>query len=84
MGHVISNRDIGRMIGLSHSGVSRIRTGNRLPSLETMRRIESAFDWALTEQAELHKRGRYDYARAFNDAISRYERGRTCDPAVSA
>lgn len=56
---VPTNTEIASLIGLSHSGVSRIRSGHRLPSLQAMRRIEQEFNWPLNAQAVARERGTY-------------------------
>lgn len=39
------------MIGMSHAGVSRLRSGDREPSLATMITVAEKFGWDLTAQA---------------------------------
>lgn len=65
-----TNQEIADAIGLTHSGVSRIRNGNRLPSLGIMENIEKAYGWSLEDQAAHRRRGMYDYARAFNERVA--------------
>lgn len=64
-----TNQVIADAIGLTHSGVSRIRNGNRLPSLEIMQNIERAYGWSLKDQAEARERGMFHYAREFNQRV---------------
>lgn len=61
-----TNQDVAARIGLTHSGVSRIRTGDRLPSVPTMVRIQEAYGWSVQEQTEARARGTYadDFERA--------------------
>lgn len=56
---VATNAEIGERIGLSYSGVSRIRAGNRIPNRETMQRIEDATGWTLEQQSRAAAEGKY-------------------------
>lgn len=47
---IVTNEDIGRKLELSHSAVSRLRRGERLPSVEVMVRIASHFGWDVVDQ----------------------------------
>jgi len=49
-GEKLTNEQVGQLIGLSYSAVSRLRSGNRFPSLEVMYKIEAAFDWPIQDQ----------------------------------
>ncbi|HEU5046089.1 MAG TPA: helix-turn-helix transcriptional regulator [Nocardioidaceae bacterium] len=64
-----TNAEIGTRIGLSHSGVSRIRSGGRIPNLETMRRIEQATGWSIEKQTRAAADGRY--VDEFEDKVAR-------------
>ncbi len=44
-----TNTDIAARIGLAHSTVSRMRTGERVGSVRTLRRISREFDVPLEE-----------------------------------
>lgn len=46
----VTNSAVGERIGLGHSGVSRIRTGARVPSLDVMQQIAAQFRWPLMAQ----------------------------------
>lgn len=70
----ISNMEIGRMIGLSHVQVHRIRTGSRLPSTPTMGRIEVEIGWSAGDQVKAYNDG--NYALQFERAIERYAQAR--------
>lgn len=63
-----TNVEVGQRIGLSHSGVSRIRSGDRVPSLARMRDIEREYGWALVAQIESQEKGRY--AEDFEDVLT--------------
>jgi len=57
----LTNDEVGRLIGLSHSGVSRIKSGVRHPGVKTMVRIEKAFGWSVQDQVNARTRGDYAY-----------------------
>lgn len=67
-----TNPEVGQRIGLSYSGVSRIRSGDRYPSLAVMRKIREAYGWSLADQqALIPDRGRnMDYALEFERRIN--------------
>lgn len=46
-----TNREVGDRIGLSHSSVSRIRAGERIPSIDVMQVIAREYGWSLDDQA---------------------------------
>lgn len=48
-----TNPEVGKRIGLSYSGVSRIRSGDRYPSLAVMRKIAAAYAWPVADQQAL-------------------------------
>lgn len=62
-----TNQDVAAKIGLTHSGVSRIRTGDRLPSVATMGRIQEQYGWSV--QAQVEARGIGIYAAQFERAL---------------
>lgn len=59
----MTNTEIGKAIDLSDAMVSRIRAGKRLPSIETMIRVEAVYRWKLDRQCRAWKDG--DYAEKF-------------------
>lgn len=62
-----SNITIGKKIGMSHSGVCRLRMGNRFPSSEAARRIEEALNWPIVDQFNAIRNG--TYAEEFEKVI---------------
>lgn len=68
----VTNVEIARRLGLSESGVHRIRNGTRYPSLAVMRRIQSAYGWPLDEQVNLIPEGaaNMDYANEFERRVT--------------
>jgi len=66
----MTNQEVADLIGLSMSGVSRLRTGSRAPNDETMHRVHQALGWDIHQQFTARLNG--DYPDAFNRAIRRY------------
>lgn len=64
----LTNQQIAKTLGLSHSGVSRIRSGERLPSVAVMLKIESEYGWAIQDQAHARALGRY--AQSFEKRVA--------------
>lgn len=58
----ITNESIARDLGVSHSTVSRIRSGDRLPSVPLMVQIERAYNWSVQEQVRSRESGKYPSA----------------------
>lgn len=56
----VTNATVAEAIGLGHSGVSRIRSGDRTPSLETMARIRDAYpEFTIEKQVDAQLNGKY-------------------------
>lgn len=53
----IRNRDVAEPLHLSHSGVSRLLSGRRSPSLETMQDIETVYGWTVQAQSDAKRDG---------------------------
>lgn len=69
----MTNEAIGQMIGLSHSAVSRLRRGQRLPSVPIMVAIELEFGWLVADQVKARTcDGVAAYASQFNEAVTAY------------
>lgn len=62
---VMSNRSlatnewVAQQLGLTHSMISRIRSGDRRPSIEVMGKIQERFHWSLNKQLEARREGNY-------------------------
>lgn len=72
-GGAATHPEVGKLIGLSYSAVSRIRSGDRYPSLAVMRKIAAAYSWPLAEQLDLipdNKRPGMAYAQEFERRIN--------------
>lgn len=48
----MTNPQFAELIGMHFTFASRLRTGQRKPSLSTMVKISSLFDWSLDDQAK--------------------------------
>lgn len=55
----ITNTQIAEDIGLTHSGVSRIRSGDRLPSISVMAKIADVYGWSPDSQMAARFHGKY-------------------------
>jgi len=63
----VTNVDVGAAIGLAHSTVSRIRSGERVPSIDIMMEIDKQYGWSIAEQAKARADG--DYAPKFEEIL---------------
>lgn len=63
-----TNSEVGAALGLTHSGVSRIRSGKRLPSIDRMNHIAEFYGWGVEAQMEARAAG--TYATEFEKAIT--------------
>lgn len=55
----VTNEQVGKMLHLSHSMVSRLRSNDRNPSFETMVEIERKFGWMMESQIRSRTAGRW-------------------------
>lgn len=82
-----TNSEIAQLLGLTHSGVSRIRAGLRIPSFTTMAAIATEFDWPIEQQvgavvAAQARSGRaLTYAEMFEQRLVEFY-GARVDPAT--
>lgn len=67
----LSNSELGVRLGVSHATVSRIRSGNRLPSIGVMSRISELTGWSINDQVQARNEGRY--SEQFDMAFSAVE-----------
>lgn len=72
----VSNSEIGERIGLTESGVSRLRSAARRPSVSTMEAIYKAYEWDVVEQFKIANYGSdLAWSEAFERVISKdYEK----------
>lgn len=71
MAERISNIKLGELLDLSHASVSRIRSGDRLPSLKVMSVIAGLTGWSLDDQMAARNAG--TYADVFEETFENYE-----------
>lgn len=70
----VKNQEVADLIGVSAGAASRLRHGQRSPSLPTMEAIARAFDWPLSEQIVVKAAGQTHYARKFEARIQAHAR----------
>lgn len=66
----LSNTKLGELLDLSHASVSRIRSGDRLPSLKVMSVIAGLTGWSLDDQQTA--RTTNTYAEQFEAVFDAY------------
>ncbi len=54
----ITNAEVGKHLGLTHAAVSRLRSGDRRPSLAVIKAIETWLGWNVGRQINLLTGGR--------------------------
>lgn len=70
----VTNQRVADDLEITHSSVSRIRSGDRFPSLTLIKKIEHTLGWSLTEQVALL--GSVKYAEKFEEVlVRRYDVG---------
>lgn len=63
-----TNLEVANKIGITHSAVSRIRSGNRNVSVEVMARVAAVYNWSVEDQVNSRVAG--VYAEAFERVIT--------------
>lgn len=58
----VTNQRVADDLDITHSAVSRVRSGDRLPSFALMLRIEERIGWDLRDQTDARLLGSYDVA----------------------
>lgn len=66
----VTNEQVSKDLGISNSMVSRLRNGDRHPSVALMRRITEVYRWRGESQMGVF--GGPAYARKFEEALSRH------------
>lgn len=56
---LVTNQRVADDLGITHSAVSRIRSGDREPSIALGARIAVLFNWSLDDQAKAMRVGNY-------------------------
>lgn len=54
-----TNKSMGARLDLVHSTISRFRSGERLPSIATMQKIEKVLGWRMGPQIAARQSGQY-------------------------
>lgn len=62
-----TNVEVAERLGLTHSGVSRLRSGDRRASFDVMARIEKRLGWELSYQVNARRDGKW--AEAFEAVL---------------
>lgn len=65
----VTNQRVAEELGVTHSMISRIRSGDRLPSLALVQRIYNKLGWSIEEQIVDHDKERY--AAAFEAVLAK-------------
>jgi len=66
----VTNEEIGKKLGLTYSAVSRLRRGERLPSIGVMMAVETHFAWSVADQVKTRaSHGAKAYARVLEEHI---------------
>lgn len=55
----LTNVELGKVLGLDHSSISRLRRGERGASIDVMLRIEDLWRWTVRDQRAALKSGTY-------------------------
>jgi transcriptional regulator with XRE-family HTH domain len=67
----MTNTEFGRRIGVHFTTASRLRNGQRLPSVAVLRRISKEFGIAEDELIQAHVRGGASFARLLHRHVFR-------------
>ncbi len=70
---LMTNEELGRRIGVTHSMASRLRAGKRLPGVETLLKIHDEFGVDMRELAVTHGRGADAFGRLLRRTIKQHE-----------
>lgn len=71
----ISNAELGRRIGVGHSMASRLRSGDRAPGAQTMRRLSSEFGIPIEDLLASHAEGPAATGRLIRERLAALARG---------
>ena len=66
----VTNERVATDLGISESMVSRIRSGNRHPSVTTMKKITEVTRWKIQSQSNVW--GTPAYAAKFEECLARH------------
>lgn len=68
----VTNVHLAGLLGISHAQVSRLRSGDRPATLNTLIAVRDALGWSVEAQVAAFEQG--TYAAAFEIAIKEYGR----------
>jgi hypothetical protein len=68
----LTNEQIASLIGRTHSAVSRLRSGDRKPGVQTMFAVEAAFGWPAADQLQVRMLGDNAWAHKFEAVLDEY------------
>lgn len=66
----VTNQRVADRLGINHSTVSRIRSGERHPSIDLMKKIETEYGWDLEKQLRAY--GSVVYKREFERILAEH------------
>lgn len=78
----LSNRQVASDLGMSESGISRLRSGARSPSLSKILLIAKQYGWSVDAQSKALAEGYY--ADAFNQVIQTYAEGHAHETSAAS
>lgn len=67
----MTGAELAELTGLSEATVSRLASGERKPSLETMAKVEGVLGWSVSRQTALYLEGADAYANEFSERLGR-------------
>ena len=70
---LVTNQKVADDLGITHSAVSRIRSGDRFPSLALIIKIEALLQWSMKDQAR--RLGSASYAEEFESRLAHHYDG---------
>lgn len=77
MVNTLTHRQVARHLGISLSGVSRIRNGHRLPCMTTVMKIDETYGFDAKEQLQLIVHGTpQQYLARLEEYLALYNRNR--------
>lgn len=68
----LTNEQVADLIGLTHSAVSRLRSGSRQPSMKTMFTVEAAFDWPAADQIQVIALSKTAWSEKFESVLNEF------------
>ncbi len=67
----MTGAELAEALGLSESTVSRLASGDRRPSIDTMFEVQRVLDWPIEQQLDLLRDGRRAYGCEFKQRMER-------------